>query len=427
MIRCNRYSRKVRMAFGQMVLPFDETKAWEFPPEYGQDYICPFSINFISPRTVRVRFDARRERKREEPSVMLCCEPGQDASWKREDGENATIYRGEYGSVTLTHNPFHIEIRDSSGKLMTGTEHFGDTKSIHTADNIPFSFVRRNEDLKKFIAASFSLSPDEKIFGCGESFTRLNKRGQKVILWTTGNHGGQTPEMYKPVPFFMSSRGYGMFVHSSAPMAFDFGSSYDQYSTLFLGDDHLDLFVFLGTPREILSEYTALTCRSPVPPLWSFGLWMSRITYKSEEEIKEVGKKLREHRIPCDVINIDTGWFEKDWRCDYKFSESRFEDPAKMLGDLKNQGFRTCLWQLPYFTPTNPLYKVMLEKGFAVLDAEGDVAGEDAVIDFSNPDAVQWYTRLRKYSKLPGFHLFVPRFFATFSQFSHGFFHSIAK
>ena len=112
-------------------------------------------------------------------------------------------------------------------------------------------------------------------------------------------------------------------------------------------------FIFLGNPKDILSEYTALTGRSPVPPLWSFGFWMSRITYKSEDEVRDVAAKLRQYRIPSDVIHLDTGWFETDWRSDYKFSASRFRDPAKMISDLKQQGFRISLWQFPYFTRKN--------------------------------------------------------------------------
>jgi alpha-D-xyloside xylohydrolase len=71
-----------------------------------------------------------------------------------------------------------------------------------------------------------------------------------------------------------------------------------------------------------------------VPLLWSFGFWMSRITYKSEEEVRDVAAKLREHKVPADVIHLDTGWFETDWRSNYQFSTSRFHDPAKMIADL---------------------------------------------------------------------------------------------
>ena len=182
--------------------------------------------------------------------------------------------------------------------------------SVANSRPTPFSFVRTASSLRRHVAASFSLAPDEKLFGCGESFTRLDKRGQKIILWTYDAYSAQTPDMYKPVPFFISNRGYGMFVHTSAPLTFDLGASYNEANVIYLGDDYLDLFFFIGTPKEILSEYTALTGRSPMPPLWSFGLWMGRESYYSEDEVRDVAKKLRDHRIPCDVVHLDVGWFE---------------------------------------------------------------------------------------------------------------------
>jgi alpha-D-xyloside xylohydrolase len=128
-----------------------------------------------------------------------------------------------------------------------------------------------------------------------------------------------------------------------------------------------------------------------MPPLWSFGFWMSRITYFSEDEVRSVAAKLRESRVPADVIHLDTGWFETDWRCDYQFSKTRFRDPARMIADLKRDGFRISLWQLPYFVPRNTLFPEILEKGLAVRDAKGNLPYEDAVLDFSNPAAAAWY------------------------------------
>ena len=129
-----------------------------------------------------------------------------------------------------------------------------------------------------------------------------------------------------------------------------------------IGDDELDLFVFLGTPKEILDEYTQLTGKSPMPPLWSFGLWMSRCTYNAEKQVRDIAGKLRENKIPCDVLHLDTGWFETDWQCDYEFSKTRFTDPKKMLADLKADGFRVSCWQLPYFVPKNKLFPELVEK-----------------------------------------------------------------
>ena len=146
-----------------------------------------------------------------------------------------------------------------------------------------------------------------------------------------------------------------------------------------------------ASPKEILSEYTALTGRSPMPPLWSFGLWMGRESYYSEDEGRDVAKRLREHRVPSDVIHLDVGWFEVPHRYDFEFSKSRFTNPSKMISDLKEQGFYLSLWQLPYLNPKNPLHWPVIEEGYVVLTATGDPPADDAILDMSNPKAVQWY------------------------------------
>ena len=194
---------------------------------------------------------------------------------------------------------------------------------------MPFSFVRRAADYSRSMDAVFTLAPGEKIFGCGESFTSLDKRGQKVVLWTDDANGIQNQGLYKPIPFFMSNRGYGMFIHTSSPITCDFGNSFSGVNSLMIGDDALDLFVFFGSPKQILDEYTTLTGKSPLPPLWSFGLWISRCTYNAEKQVRDIAAELRANKIPCDVLHLDTGWFETDWQCDYEFSTTRFQDPGR--------------------------------------------------------------------------------------------------
>ena len=380
-----------RIAFNNMENVLRPFAGVTFPEgEYAVNPALPFSIQFVSPRTVRIRLRTGTRMRPEEPSPMLVREPPRDGSWKSERIAGGYRYSSEAGSVTILENPWHIEFRDAQGRLLTRTNHDSDNAS-QLEPVLPFSFIRRSSDYSRSVAAVFSLAPGEKIFGGGESFTRLDKRGQKVVLWTNDANGVETGRMYKPIPFFMSNRGYGMFVHTSAPATFDFGASIGNANALLLGDDELDLFVFLGAPKDILNEYTTLTGKPSMPPLWSFGLWMSRITYFSEDETRAVAAKLRGNRIPSDVIHLDTGWFETDWRCDYQFSKTRFKDPAKMIADLKRDGFHISLWQLPYFVPKNSLFPEIVAKGLAVGDGKGNLPYEDAVLDFTNPATVQWY------------------------------------
>ncbi|MBK7937203.1 MAG: alpha-xylosidase [Lewinellaceae bacterium] len=390
-INWKRARYNTRHAFDNTMAGLQTIPQNEFPAvEYAADMTLPLSIQFVSPRTLRIRATSGPQFRKNETSMMLAREPASDPSWQYEKVDGGHRYKSVFGSVTVMENPWRIEFRDAGGRLLTQTKHQADGRTSFTP-TLPFSFVRRASDYSRSMAAVFSLMPDEKIFGCGESFTKLNKNGQKVVLFTDDANGVETGEMYKPVPFFLSSRGYGMFMHTSSPITCDFGASFGAHNALLIGDDELDLFVFLGDPKAVLDEYTDLTGKASMPPLWSFGLWMSRITYFSEEDGRRVARQLRENRIPADVIHFDTGWFETDWRCDYQFSPSRFKDPAGMIRDLKTQGFRTCLWQLPYFVPKNTLFPEIIDKGLAVKDGKGNIPYEDAVLDFSNPKTVDWY------------------------------------
>jgi alpha-D-xyloside xylohydrolase len=385
---------KQRVSYHQLTLQFEDYKVWEDTPpeEYEDEQALPFSLSFVSPKTVRLRLAARARGIKDEPSLMFAVPPPtDDSTWQMSEAETRTAYEGPFGSVAVDKDPVRFEFRDASGRLLTRTHNLADAKGVVNSMPTPLSFVRNSSNLHRHLATSFTLSPGEKLFGCGESFTRLDKRGQKLVLYAYDAYSAQTPHMYKPVPFFLSSRGYGMFVHTSAPLTLDLGCSYDEANVIYLGDDVLDLFFFFGSPKEILSKYTVLTGRAPVPPLWSFGLWMGRESYSSEGEVRDVAKKLREERIPSDVIHIDTDWTEVPHRCDFEFSPSRFEDPEKMLSDLKEDGFRVSLWQLPYLNPKNELHQEAVEKGYAVLSAYGKPPVDDAVIDLSNPEAVSWY------------------------------------
>ena len=392
-IKYKRYEYVTRQAFNNMLGGLTPVESNEFPStEYASSPEYPFSIEFISDRTLRIRASSRFQTRQARPSLMLVDgKVSQDRSaWKYTTFEGVHCYTSGSGSVTITENPLRIELRDPDGKLLTNTINMTDDSESYTPI-MPLCYVRRSADYSTSFNAVLRLSPDEKIFGCGESFTEFNKRGQKVVLYTDDSNGVQNETMYKPIPFYMSSRGYGVFMHTSTPITCDFGKYYNSINSMMIGDDELDLFVFLGTPKDILNEYTNITGKSPLPPLWSFGFWMSRITYFSEEDGRNVAANLRKYNIPSDVIHFDTGWFETDWRCDYEFSKNRFDDPVKMMADFKEQGLRTCLWQLPYFVPKNQLFDEIIEKGLYVRDGKGNLPYEDAVIDFSNPDTVKWY------------------------------------
>ena len=316
--------------------------------------------------------------------------PNSGGEWLRTETNQVISYNSAYGQIEIQKYPFRLVVKDAKGKILTQTRHIIDNDSSQIK-LLPFSFIKRGSDNSRSINPVFTLAPGERIYGCGESFTSLNKVGQKVHLSVTDPQGPESDGQYKPVPFFFSNRGYGIFMHTSAPVTCDFGASYIGADRLFMADEQMDFFIFFGEPKDILNEYTNITGKSPMLPLWSFGTWMSRITYFSQEEGLEIARQLRAHKIPSDVIHFDTGWFGVDWQCDYQFAKDRFKDPVGMLKQLSKDGFHTCLWQLPYFTPKNRFFPEIIEKGLHVVNATGGMPYEDAVLDFSNPETVSWY------------------------------------
>lgn len=380
-----------RQAFNTNGAQPQKMRMLDFPfSAYENDPDLKFKIDFVSPRTVRIRMLTTPVEPKPSASVMLAGEPGKDTSWKAVETDDNIVYTGPHGTLQINRNPWRIVLKDKTGRILCQTAALSDADSTQVKYT-PFSFIKRGSDNARRINPVFTLAAGEMIFGCGESATGLNKAGQKVNLFVTDPQGPETDQMYKPIPFFMSNRGYGMFMHTSAPVTCDFGATYIGLNKLFMGDENLDLFVFFGEPKDILDEYTDLVGKPGMPPLWSFGTWMSRITYFSEKEGYDVAANIRKHRYPCDVIHFDTGWFDVDWQCDYEFSKNRFQNPGQMLKDLRSQGFHVCLWQLPYFTPKNRYFPELIEKNLYVKNGNGELPYEDVALDFSNPETVKWY------------------------------------
>ncbi|MBR2191986.1 MAG: alpha-xylosidase [Bacteroidaceae bacterium] len=393
-VEWKRYRLSPRQAFntnGRWPVSLDML---DFPgTEYDNNPALRMKLRFVSPRTLRITmFTSPIEPSVDEADDVMFAHPvsTDKGSWKGSATAEGIVYRSAYGSIEIQRFPWRIIVKDANGRILTQTRHVSDNDSTQIK-LLSFSFIKRGSDNSRSINPVFSVAPGEHIYGCGESFTKLDKVGQKVHLFVTDPQGPESDGQYKPVPFFFSNRGYGIFMHTAAPVTCDFGASYIGATRLFMADETMDFFVFLGEPKDILNEYTEITGKSPMLPLWTFGTWMSRITYFSQEEGLDIAQKLRQHRIPSDVIHFDTGWFDVDWQCDYEFSKRRFKNPVAMLKRMREMGFHTCLWQLPYFTPKNRYFKELVDGGLCVKNANGTLPYEDAVLDLSNEKTVAWY------------------------------------
>lgn len=196
---------------------------------------------------------------------------------------------------------------------------------------------------------SFKCDPDECFVGTGERFRKMDLSGQTFQLKNQDGQGVNNRRCYKNIPFYMSSRMYGCFYHTSDYCKLSL-ADHSTRSIQFMCDRAtLDVFLIGGqTPEEIMRGYRMLTGFPSMPPLWSFGIWMSRMTYFSADEVEDICDRLRQEHYPCDVIHLDTGWFRTDWLCEWKFNPERFPDPKGFIQRLADKGFKVSLWQLPY-------------------------------------------------------------------------------
>ena len=271
-------------------------------------------------------------------------------------------------------------------------------------DALPLAYCVK-EGHKERATISFECQPDEVFAGTGERFYKMDLSGHTFQLKNQDGQGVNNRRAYKNIPFYLSSRMYGVFYHTSAHSKLSL-ADHSTRSVQFLSDQAmLDVFLIGGnTPEEILCGYRSLTGFPSMPPLWSFGTWMSRMTYFSADEVTAICNRLRAEQYPCDVIHLDTGWFKTDWLCEWKFNDERFPDPKGFIHQLKDNGFRVSLWQLPYVAEDaeqidearennyiGPLTKKQDSEGsnFSALDYAG-------TIDFTYPKAVEWYKGLLK-------------------------------
>ncbi|MBN1131947.1 MAG: alpha-xylosidase [Bacteroidales bacterium] len=287
----------------------------------------------------------------------------------------------------------------SSGEIrLNAYDHFFPARQ----DAFPLAFVERNGRPHR-TTLSFHCNPDEVFTGTGERFAKMDLSGMTVRLKNQDGQGVNSRRTYKNIPFYLSSDMYGAFLHTSSDSKISFADHSTRSVQLLCEEPYIDVFLIGGnSPEEIIYRYRKLTGFPAMPPVWSFGTWMSKMSYFSADEVNEVCNRLRQEGFPCDVIHLDTGWFRKDWLCEWKFNEERFPDPEKFMSDLRNRGFRISLWQMPYIAREAEQHDEAIKNKYIgkTEDASNrqdsnfslhDYAG---TIDFTCPKAVEWYKNL---------------------------------
>jgi len=257
-----------------------------------------------------------------------------------------------------------------------------------------------SDQKKAYIKESLDLNVGEYIYGLGERFTNFAKNGQTVEIWNKDG-GTSSEQSYKNVPFFISNKGYGVFVNYPGHVSFEIGSEHVSKTQFSVEDETLEYFFIYGpTMHEIIRKYTDLTGKPALPPAWSFGLWLSTsfCTDYDEKTVNQFIDGMHERGIPLDVFHFDCFWMKEFEWCNFEWDKRIFPEPEKMLQRLKDKGLKICVWINPYIGQKSPLFEEAKKAGYFIKRKDGSVwqwdlwQGGQGVVDFTNPDARKWYT-----------------------------------
>lgn len=268
----------------------------------------------------------------------------------------------------------------------------------HTAHD-----VTRQQALVRYMLSEVTLSVGETIYGLGERFGPFVKNGQVVGIWNQDG-GTSSEQTYKNVPFYLSSKGYGMFVNHTEEVEFEVGREKCSKIGVSVKGERLEYFIIGGgSMKAALANYVRLTGQPALPPAWTYGLYLSTSFTTSYDQNTVSGflKQMKERKCPVRVLHLDCFWMKRyDW-CSFDFDPECFPDPAKYLADVKKEyGVKVCVWINPYIAQRASIFKEGVENGYFIKRTNGDVWQWDewqpgmAVVDFTNPAAWKWYAGL---------------------------------
>jgi alpha-D-xyloside xylohydrolase len=324
--------------------------------------------------------------------------------WKTDDRADGWSFSTAALSLEIDRGPFRLRLKDSAG-----TVRFVDEPNDRDIRGGFHHFPTGHARGLRWLTAG--LKPDEALFGLGEHFGTLNRRGQAFASWTVDAFGVRSDRAYKNVPLLLSSEGYGVFFDMTGPLYYDLGQASVAAWQATARADHLRAYLILGDGIvPIMQAYHRLTGKPAVPPDWSFGFWISRWGYRNRDEVMTVARRMREEKVPCDVIHIDPYWmrYHEGHHGDLEWDESAFPDPKGMIAELTALGFKLSLWESPYVPLDSEMCAEGARRGFLMktksvspspsgggqggsLALVHGFAKPSAAVDFTNPDAVEWF------------------------------------
>jgi alpha-D-xyloside xylohydrolase len=266
-------------------------------------------------------------------------------------------------------------------------------KKLPNSKNSPV--IPEAEITERGVLLKIPLKKGEMIYGLGLQMKDFQMRGSKKLLRVNADPEINTGDSHAPVPFYVTTHGYGVFIDNSRYMTYYLGnkkikpnspkdteafdpSVEDGWNTLVWPDERLGfgedseviieipyaegvrVLVFDGpTMKDAIARYNLFSGGGTIPPRWGLGFWYRVKSDYTQEQVMEITKKLRARKIPCDVIGLEPNWQTHAYSCSYVWGK-RFPQPQKMIHELLSENFKLNLWQHAFVHPTSPIYESMI-------------------------------------------------------------------
>ena len=299
------------VTIGEQNLSFKTTNA------YG-------SISVYSPSVIRVRLDKKPLGRNF--SYAVTGKPEKTETIITQSKDSITLITDSLKAI-IYKKPFRIAYYTLDGQLINQDE-----------PGLSTSWVGEE------VTSYKTMMPGERFIGLGEKTGGLDRKGSGYTNWNSDNYGYSTAQdpLYSTIPFYIGIHhnvNYGIFLDNTYQSDFNFGASNDRFSSFAARGGEMNYyFIYHKRLADIITAYTALTGRMPMPPLWSLGYQQNRYSYYPEAEVMRIAQTLREKLIPCDGITLDIHYMDEYQL--FTWNKNRFPDPLSMANKLNALGFK---------------------------------------------------------------------------------------
>lgn len=244
---------------------------------------------------------------------------------------------------------------------------------------------------KRGITVTLPMETREDIYGFGLQLQGFNQAGRRRYIKVNSDPVANTGESHAPVPFYISSAGYGLFVNTFRYTTFLCGTNSEKGQSAGMTSENepheefseaaiyalkrakeerkviidipaaegVELYLFEGNIPEVVQRYNLFSGGGCVPPMWGLGMWYRIYGGSDEKTLEKLAEQFRDEKIPMDVLGLEPGWHSHSYSCTYKWSYL-FPHPDEMIEKMSEQGYRLNLWEHLYVYPKAPFYKELM-------------------------------------------------------------------